>query len=147
MSRGMAIITTASAIATLFFGFLALGPQTVHGNIPSADRWIVAGTLVLFSLAAALGIVTNAAVRHHDAVIGGHELLEPLLPGSASYAVQLPSSLSSAPEALLHDKLYALYWYMRHNHLRARGLTIALALEVLAIFSLALSVFMILSNS
>lgn len=133
--RGIGIITTSSAVATLFFGVLtATGAKSAAVLRPAHLALEVA--FGLFAAAAVAGIFSNLAPLHHDFAEGEKN--------------ELGSPAATSGEAAVNVvgwKLQRLTSTMRNNRLRAWAVTIALTFQAAGTALLAVTVITALTDA
>jgi hypothetical protein len=141
--RGLAIVTTSGALATLlsaFTGFSAAG-RSQPLPIPGAGRALVFLAIVAFLLAASLGILANIWPRYREVPVDwleSHALPAPSWTGQGS--VDAASIVANELKDILHR-------YRQANRHSLDILRTAVAFEILAIAALAGAVLSILLAS
>lgn len=135
--RGVAIVTSATAIATLIFGFLTgtLGPSA--GHVRAVTRNLAIGDVALLMLAALCATIANRAGGRSDEAEDALTFIYPD-PGQATCSpavANLPVGLNvdSAKTWVIERKLARFNHTRNHNHDRALLINAALTLEGLAI--------------
>lgn len=71
-ARGVTVITTSGALATLLFGVAALAKKSQRDFLlPTASHEWIKWALILFTSAAVFAILTNAPFRYQSASVDG----------------------------------------------------------------------------
>jgi hypothetical protein len=136
--RGLAVVSASGVLVALLFGFTAVAGGRAELNIPSsAHPWFYAG-LVLFAVAAALGLLTNLPWRFQATQTAALELV---LRDKWSD----PPWMARRRIAVTRLKLYASY--RRGNKEKGILLGVAILTELLALSVLAVGIGLVLANS
>jgi len=135
-SRGITVITTAGALAALLFGLTALSTKAHAAfTIPGSAAHALQLALVLFTLAAALALMTNLPLVYQE-------------PLTRDVRKLLDEGWDSAPAEAERDVAWAelgVWESAKHiNAIKGWCLAGALGLEVLAVVAVAVAVWIVL---
>jgi hypothetical protein len=136
--RGITVITTSAALASLLFGLTSVVTRATHTSIPEWARNALYGALGFFALAAVAAIFTNLPLAYKG--INTDDLRK--LVERPHWEGPKPQAARGAAKAHL-DQIDAA---RAANNLKARALQIALILEVAAVISVAISVALIIAS-
>jgi hypothetical protein len=133
-AKASAVITTSGALVTLLFGLVAVVTGAKSFKLPEASRgWLIAA-VILFVIAAGLGIATaNVPVPYGKATFQADQL---------QHAWKQPTSAARANVAKAQLELIPIA--VRKNDLKVKLVRLATLAELLALGTLAVAVILIL---
>jgi disulfide bond formation protein DsbB len=134
-AKASAVITTSGALVTLLFGLVAVVTGATNFKLPETSRgWLIAAVL-LFVIAAGLGIMTaNTPVPYGQATFQADQLQQ---------AWSQPAS--AARENVAKAQLELIPVAAQKNNLKVKLVISATLAELLALVALAVAVILILT--
>ena len=133
--RGIAVITTSGALATLLFGLVAVFTKAENFSLPSAASAALAVALVAFTVAAIAALLTNIPMAYVAPMIGDPE---------KDFWPHWEKGAGDAMQRVAGTRLKVVKSAQDTNGRKARRLFVALCAEVMAVIAVAVAVAIIL---
>jgi hypothetical protein len=134
--RGVGVVTTSAAVATLYFGIVAGVYTASPGSAVRHAPWEVTLTIVFFALASLFGILSNmSGFAHRDQALSGLRRWYPLPADADSDPVAIPRAEEHVGDAdtwVLANKVDLFRSEQAINKLRALAVAVALLFELCA---------------
>lgn len=129
--RGLSVITTSGALATLLFGLVTLLTKSNDYKLPTSTHGWIAGALIAFSGAAVLGLLTNVPLFYNKVKFkrGPKELLD-----------KFEDPPATARREITATRLKEYRSAKKLNGLKAWCLVLAMLGEVVAVGLLAVAI-------
>ena len=138
-SRGITVITTSSALATLLFALTAGLTSASKFKLPGSARLPLVLTLTAFVLAAALGLIVNIPLKYREPTAHGLEKLRKPVYWSA------PAQVGQL--RVVQVQIASLKAARVANRIKVGFLLGAIAFELLAVIFLAWAIGLIIYNA
>ena len=136
--RGITVITTSAALASLLYGLTSVISSAPHTGIPTWARYFLYGALFFFGAAAVAAILTNVPLRYRGIKTDRlRELVE-----REEWEKPAPPAERGAAKA----RLVVLKAARAANNLKGIALLVAVIAEVVAVICVAVSVAIIVTG-
>lgn len=132
--RGLAVVTTSGTIVTLLFGLVALLTRRDDFTFPDTGRSLLLLSLIFFTVAAVLGVVSNAPLDYTNADLDDDE----------RFWRWWDESSDRSAERITATHLQLFRVAQKRNAWKGGVLIAAIVAEVAAVGSLAATVMIIL---